>query len=354
MGSVLRSRRHRATSRAVPVALALVVGLVATGCAPTDGAEPEPAAAPSVATTAPTPSPTPSPSGDGDDGREQDAREKAEQDAREKAEQEAQDRAEQEAREKAEQEAQDKAEQEAREKAAQEAKDKADREAREKAAQEAQDKAEQEAREKAEQEKRDAMLRSGSSGERVVALQERLVELGYFLPEVDGSFGPATQQAVWALQKAAGLSRDGVIGPKTQAALDAGKRPNARTSSGRAVEIDLDRQLLMTVEDGRVTRIVNASSGNGESYQAKGRTYRASTPRGSFAVYMDRNYLHESTLELGSMWRPKYFSGGFAVHGSGSIPPYPASHGCVRVSNTAMNWLWDSWGMPKGTPVVLY
>lgn len=194
----------------------------------------------------------------------------------------------------------------------------------------------------------------GASGKQVTALQQRLVDLGYFLPEVDGQFGPATQQAVWALQKAAGLGRDGVVGPKTRKALKRGVRPDATSSTGKVVEIDLSRQLLMTVEDGRVTRVLNASSGNGETYEAKGRTYRASTPRGSFAVYMERNYLHESTLELGSMYRPKYFHGSFAVHGSGSIPPWPASHGCVRVSNSAMNWLWDTWGMSKGTPVVVY
>lgn len=194
----------------------------------------------------------------------------------------------------------------------------------------------------------------GASGKQVTALQQRLVDLGYFLPEVDGRFGPATQQAVWALQKAAGLGRDGVVGPQTQKALDSGARPSPQSSSGKVVEIDLSRQLLMTVEDGRVTRVLNASSGNGETYEARGRTYTASTPRGSFAVYMERNYLHESTLELGSMYRPKYFHGSFAVHGSGSIPPWPASHGCVRVSNSAMNWLWDTWGMSKGTPVVVY
>lgn len=197
-------------------------------------------------------------------------------------------------------------------------------------------------------------LAVGATGERVVALQQRLQELGYFLLEADGTYGPATQQAVWALQKAAGLYRDGVVGPRTQDALDRGVRPTPVSSSGKVVEIDLDRQLLLAVEDGRVVRTINASSGNGERFEAQGRSYRASTPRGTFAVYMERDYLHESTLELGSMYRPKYFTGAIAVHGSPSIPPFPASHGCVRVSNSAMNWLWDTWGMPKGTPVVVH
>ncbi|WP_125773529.1 L,D-transpeptidase family protein [Antribacter gilvus] len=199
-----------------------------------------------------------------------------------------------------------------------------------------------------------ADLASGAQGERVAALQQRLADLGYFITDVDGDFGHNTQQAVWALQKSAGLYRDGIVGPQTQAALDQGVRPQARSSQGKVIEIDLDRQLLLAVENGQVVRVINASSGNGERFEAQGRSYRASTPRGSFAVGRQVDGMHSSTLELGDMWRPKFFSGGIAVHGSGSIPPHPASHGCVRVSNSAMNWIWDSWGAPQGTAVIVY
>ncbi|WP_253691239.1 L,D-transpeptidase family protein [Cellulosimicrobium protaetiae] len=199
-----------------------------------------------------------------------------------------------------------------------------------------------------------AELARGATGERVVALQQRLADLGYFIGAPDGDFGGGTQQAVWAFQKAAGLSRDGVVGPATQAALDQGVTPQPRSGSGKVIEIDLDRQLLLAVEDGRVVTVVNASSGNGESYEAKGRIYRASTPRGTFQVGRQVDGNHSSSLELGDMWRPKFFTGGIAVHGSGSIPPWPASHGCVRVANSAMNWLWDSWHADPGTTVLVY
>ena len=194
----------------------------------------------------------------------------------------------------------------------------------------------------------------GSTGERVTALQQRLVDLGYWGAAPDGVFGPGTQQAVWALQKAAGIGRDGRVGPATQAALDQGVRPTAQSTSGHVIEIDIARQLVLAVDDGQVTKVFNASSGNGEQYEAKGRTYVAKTPRGTFQVgrQVDANY--ESKLELGSMWRPKFFTGGIAVHGSGSVPPSPASHGCVRVTNAAMNWIWDSWGAPPGTTVLVY
>ncbi len=35
------------------------------------------------------------------------------------------------------------------------------------------------------------------------------------------------------------------------------------------------------------------------------------------------------------MWNPYYFWRGFAIHGSPSVPNYPASHGCIRVT------MWD-------------
>ena len=55
--------------------------------------------------------------------------------------------------------------------------------------------------------------------------------------------------------------------------------------------------------------------------------------------------------ELGRLYRPKYFRGGIAVHGSNNIPNYPASHGCVRVSTPAMDFIWAQNLMPIGTVV---
>lgn len=199
-----------------------------------------------------------------------------------------------------------------------------------------------------------ALLRAGDKGEAVAQVQRRLHELGYFLPAVDGSFGSNTRQAVWALQKAAGISRDGVVGPSTRAALDAGTRPTPRSTTGHVLEVDLDAQLVLAVQDGQVVATINASSGNGRRYQALGQMHTAYTARGDFTVVRQIDGMHYSTLELGAMFRPKYFRGGLAIHGSPSVPPYPASHGCVRVSNDAINWIWDQFGAPVGTPILVH
>jgi lipoprotein-anchoring transpeptidase ErfK/SrfK len=45
---------------------------------------------------------------------------------------------------------------------------------------------------------------------------------------------------------------------------------------------------------------------------------------------------------LGTLYRPMYFTGGYAVHGNPSVPAYPASHGCVRVPMWITDWLYDT------------
>jgi peptidoglycan hydrolase-like protein with peptidoglycan-binding domain len=66
-----------------------------------------------------------------------------------------------------------------------------------------------------------AELRPGSRGSDVVALQERLVALGYQPGAIDGDFSTATTAAVIAFQTAKRLPADGVVGPSTWAALNA-------------------------------------------------------------------------------------------------------------------------------------
>lgn len=195
-------------------------------------------------------------------------------------------------------------------------------------------------------------LRQGDEGPQVLALQERLRELGYWLGTPDGRFGDLTEQAVWALQKAAGLQRDAVVGPRTRAALAEGVVPGPRSRSGRVVEIDLARQLVLLVDDGRLALALNTSTGSGATYWYQGRARIASTPRGWFEVYHQIDGLRVSPL--GVLWRPKYFVGGIALHGSPSVPPWPASHGCVRLSNGAIDHLWAAGLVPLGTTVWVY
>jgi len=194
-------------------------------------------------------------------------------------------------------------------------------------------------------------LRAGSKGKAVLAAQKRLAELGYWLGKPDGVYGAATAHAVTALQKVAGLSRDGVLGPKTAKALAAGTKPKARTKRGDVVEVDLARQVLLVVHHGHVRLIFDASTGSGRYYTSQGRRKHAVTPKGTYKVY----YVVDGwdPGPLGKLYRPRYFNGGIAVHGYPSVPSTPASHGCVRVTLDAMDYIWSAKLLPMRCTVLV-
>jgi lipoprotein-anchoring transpeptidase ErfK/SrfK len=188
----------------------------------------------------------------------------------------------------------------------------------------------------------DTTLRPGTEGEAVRELQFTLVALGYWLGDADGTYGHLTQQAVLAFQKAAGLGRDGIAGPETLAALAVATRPTAASPDADGIEIDLARQLVLLVAGGEVQWAFNTSTGRSG--------WR--TPAGTFRI--ERQIDGWRHAPLGDLYRPKYFRGGIALHGSTSIPGQPASHGCARVSIAAMDWLWSSGTAPIGTEVRVY
>jgi peptidoglycan hydrolase-like protein with peptidoglycan-binding domain len=198
----------------------------------------------------------------------------------------------------------------------------------------------------------DGTLELGESGPAVLALQQRLVDLGYWIGSADGNYGQLTRQAVMAFQKAEGLGRDGVAGPITQGRL-AGAQRQASRAGGTGLEIDLERQILMIVQGGQVQWVLNTSTGNNETYTSStGGSAVAATPPGSYTIRREIDGVREAPL--GTLYRPKYFNGGIAIHGSGSIPAHPASHGCARVTNSAMDMLWSSGVATIGTPVTVY
>jgi hypothetical protein len=192
----------------------------------------------------------------------------------------------------------------------------------------------------------------GASGAAVVLLQQQLTALGYWVDTTGGSFDDSTQQAVWALQKVAGLQRDGVVGPTTWAALNAGVVPQPRSTSGYVIEVNLANDLVMVVNNGHLMYTLNTSTGGGYTYSSGGVTSVAITPTGIWHTFRVVDGLDISPL--GELWRPRYFTGGYALHGDTAVPPYPVSHGCVRISNEAIDWIWANNIDPIGTTVWVY
>ncbi|MBU3717204.1 MAG: murein L,D-transpeptidase [Actinobacteria bacterium] len=199
-------------------------------------------------------------------------------------------------------------------------------------------------------------------GEETVRVQQRLLEAGFWLVAVDGDYGHTTKQAVMAFQKYYGLKATGKVDENTALALtQVSTWPQARsTDQGTVVEVDKDRQVLMIVVNGRVLWVLNTSTGSGQWFLeqnqkdlTKWELGRSITDSGRFKINRERSNGWWAG-DLGEIYRPKYFNGGIAIHGSRSIPNYPASHGCVRVSTAAMDMIWETGILPKGTPVWVY
>jgi hypothetical protein len=151
--------------------------------------------------------------------------------------------------------------------------------------------------------------------------QRLLSDLGFMAPTgVTGRPGEETSVAVLAFEKWAGLPRDGVLDRRVEAALQRALRPEPLLRRpGRRVEIDLGRQVALQIVDDRVERVFHISSGAG-----------GATPSGSFRVYRKERLSWSVPF---SSWMPwaSYFVGGIAFHAYGSVPAYPASHGCIRM-----------------------
>ena len=86
------------------------------------------------------------------------------------------------------------------------------------------------------------------------------------------------------------------------------------------MEVRIGRGVLMLVRNGRAVRTIHVSAGGPGT----------GTPTGRYKVF--RKELQSWSVPF-STWLPyaSYFNNGIAFHEYPDVPPYPASHGCVRV-----------------------
>jgi len=165
-------------------------------------------------------------------------------------------------------------------------------------------------------------LSIGSKGAMVAWLEQRLTDLTYRPGPIDGVFDKRTYQAVIAFQKWEGLSRNGVMGADDWTRLVSAAAPTPSvSSSGDWIEVNKARQVLLLIEGGTVVRTLPVSTGSAN--------VGIVTPSSMFTVY------HTAPVWEGPRYKPCYLHNLLAIHGYPSVPAWPASHGCVRVT------LWD-------------
>ncbi len=182
--------------------------------------------------------------------------------------------------------------------------------------------------------------------------KEKLVALGYWLTGAEDSF----RQAVIAFQKVHELPRTGKLTFDELEFLRAVQAPAPKEIKDLAVgkirfEIDLRRQVLFVIDaENKVTRILTVSSGNGKEFESEGFERDAITPPGRFNIYNKIKGWKKSPL--GMLYYPNYYLSGLAIHGSLFVPPYPDSHGCIRIPMFAAEEFYRMAEM--GTEVLVY
>jgi len=175
-----------------------------------------------------------------------------------------------------------------------------------------------------------------------LAVEQKLEALRYDVGPIDGNIDAMTNHAVMAFQKVNGMPRTGQMSEDVKARILAtNSQPPVLVPNGEPtrVEVSLARQVLFLYENGSLLKILSVSSGTSET----------PTPTGTFRIY--RSEPGWRTSALGRLYNPQYFIGGYAIHGSNSVPAEPASHGCVRIPMNSAEWFPER--VPHGTQVVI-
>jgi N-acetylmuramoyl-L-alanine amidase len=184
-------------------------------------------------------------------------------------------------------------------------------------------------------------LTFGTRGSAVAQLGDALRRLHYAAP-YGATFDSRMLDAVYAFQKVQGLPRSGTVDARFWQSLGNARTPIPRYAQPAShLEVYKGRQVLYVVRASRVALIVPVSTAG-----LPGKF----TPVGRFSIY--RKVVGFDPSPLGTLYDPMYFTGGYAIHGNPSVPPYPASHGCVRVPMWVAAHLYAT--NPYGETVYVY
>jgi hypothetical protein len=168
-----------------------------------------------------------------------------------------------------------------------------------------------------------------------VSLFNRLLKAQGYYTSGGSKYGDGTSRAVMAFRKTNGMDRTFNATPEIFRTLAAGKGSYHlhNPGAGRHVEVDISRQVMVLADNGKPQYTFHVSTG------------APSTPtiRGTYHFYR-----RQAGFNSVGMYYSVYFQGGYAIHGYHSVPPYNASHGCVRnpIPNSKFIYNWVSIGMP--------
>ena len=177
------------------------------------------------------------------------------------------------------------------------------------------------------------------SGPDVMAVQRRLIVLGFYSGSSDGIYDQETASAVISFQNASGLLADGIVGPHTWTALGIGQ---VDWGGGQYhIVVDTQRNLLALYTSGILTVTYPVATGKPST----------PTPIGDWLII-------EKEPNPGGPFGPAWMrlsvpNGGYGIHGNDDPTSIgkSVSHGCIRLPNADATTLYDT--VPLGTLVTV-
>jgi L,D-transpeptidase catalytic domain len=179
--------------------------------------------------------------------------------------------------------------------------------------------------------------RSLETGREALLFNRLLQEAGYHMGDVSDQFNESTALAVLAMRKVNDLPRTEEYDPSLFKMLLRGRGAfePVHDQGGRYVEVDLSRQVMALIENGKPADVFHVSTG------------AFGTPTGTYSFYSKSPGYNQK-----GMYYSVYYSGNYATHGYYTVPTYPASHGCIRnpevYSIFIYNWI------SLGDPIYIY
>ncbi|MGI6679589.1 MAG: L,D-transpeptidase family protein [Dehalobacterium sp.] len=186
------------------------------------------------------------------------------------------------------------------------------------------------------------------SGAHIMELQELLFRAGFYFGEIDGNYGPDTEEGVKLFQLDRGLEPNGIVEQKTWDALAqlyeqviAQEKKKEGPQGVVTIKVDLDTLQLHIIDDEQVFKTYPIAIGK----------YKTPSPVGEYKI------IHKALnwgTGFGTRWMGLNVPWGiYGIHGTnkpGSIGQ-AASHGCFRMFNRDVEEIYP-W-IPIGTRVIV-
>lgn len=205
---------------------------------------------------------------------------------------------------------------------------------------------------------------NAASAYQIKRSQTIMKKLGIPAGPVDGLWGSQTAQGLCTFRAISGSTPSrGTLDATTYRKLGQYNSKYSSLSKISASSLSGERtylkvyqkcQTMVYVENGKYRKVIPVSTGKSGHSTPRG-TYRLGyTQKGwncsnLYPESCKRQYSGKfrNISNYGNMYNMRHVTGAIFVHGSTSVPTYPASHGCIRVSTGNSDWMYDNVGNGK-------